>query len=122
MKQCFAAMLLVLSSALLSAKAHELTVTLSEPIIYSSQDNKTFTVRYGALSDNSLSFIKVTLPNGIEKTLPRAISASGVRYADERELEWWEHKGEVCVTKRDNTTQNWLKCYWQLKQKPTVTR
>jgi membrane-bound inhibitor of C-type lysozyme len=122
MKKYFTCVLFFLSSALLSAKAHELTVTLSEPIIYLSQDNKTFIARYGALSDDSLSFIKVTLPNGIEKTLPRAISASGARYADGRELEWWEHKGEVCVTKRDNATQNWLKCYWQLNQKPTVTR
>ncbi len=94
----------------------QLSVTLSEPIIYLSEEGQSFSVKYGELSDNSLSFMKITLPNGAEKTLPRALSASGARYLDERELEWWEHQGSICLSKRDEKTQQWLRCHWTLQQ------
>jgi|MDSY01.2.fsa_nt_gb membrane-bound inhibitor of C-type lysozyme len=107
---------LIVSCSFLPKQAPNLTVSVSEPIIYLSQSEQIFSIKYGELSDNSLSFIKITLPEGIEKTLPRGFSASGARYLDERELDWWEHQGNVCLSKRDEKTQQWLRCFWTLKQ------
>lgn len=92
----------------------QLSVLLSQPQTYLSENNQKFTVRYGELADHSLSFIKIILPNGDEKTLPSAVSASGARFTDDRELEWWAHGQTVCLSKRDATTQQWSRCYWQL--------
>ncbi|NQX90513.1 MAG: MliC family protein [Halioglobus sp.] len=116
MKKCLRYLLLLLVCSVASAEEPGLTVILGKPIIYLAQNNTKFTARYGALSDNSLSFIKITFPDGVEKTLPRALAASGERYSDERELEWWEHQGSICLSKRDNKTQDWLRCYWKLKE------
>lgn len=69
--------------------------------------------RYGHLSDGSLEFVKVTMPNGRELTLPAAVSASGARYTDEFELVWWEHQGTVSVdVRRDDGT--WDDGHWTL--------
>jgi len=48
--------------------------------------------RYGYLSDGSLQFVKVLMPNGKEYTLPSLVSASGARFTDEHEC-----YGEVLV-------------------------
>ncbi len=116
MKKILIYLTLLLPYNLLAAQEAKLTVVISKPMTFLSQDKKTFSVRYGELSDNSLSFIKITLPDGIEKTLARVVSASGVRYLDERQLEWWEHQGSVCLSKRDEETQQWLRCYWTLNK------
>lgn len=42
--------------------------------------------------------VALRLPEGTA-TLPRALSASGARYANDT-LEFWEHAGEVRVTRR----------------------
>ena len=116
MKKYLVSILVLLSFCeRLSAGAPSLTVILSKPTIFFSQNNKAFSVRYGDLSDNSLSFIKITFPDGIENTLPKVPSASGVRYLDDRDLEWWEQQGSVCLSKRDDRTQEWLRCHWKLK-------
>lgn len=78
----------------------ELTVNLGQPVRYRSPSGDVLMARYGSLSDGSLHFVKVRLPDGRQYTLPQAFSASGVRYTDDRELVWWEHQGTVRVDVR----------------------
>ena len=94
---------------------HErLGVQLSQPTYWRSQKGERFVARYGCLSDSSLSFVKVTTPDGREWTLPQAVSASGARYTDEHELVWWEHHGTVRVdVRRDNG--EWDEGRWTLR-------
>ncbi len=72
----------------------KLTVTGGEPVIYKCDKGVRLTVQYFSLSDKSLDFVKVTLPGGKVHTLPRAMSASGERFTNDRELVWWI-KGET---------------------------
>ena len=99
-----------------SAKAKEaLTVEIGPVIHYESKDGKKFTARYGSLSDGSLHFVKITMPDGNKYTLPQVISGSGVRYTDEREVVWWTHQGTVRVDARDSEGK-WVTKYSDLKE------
>lgn len=88
---------------------------MGPPIAYKSANGKRFVARYGSLSDGSLHFVKVKMPDGKEYTLPQVVSASGVRYTDERELVWWTHRGSVRVDVRD-TKGHWKTRYPELKE------
>ncbi|MEJ2730826.1 MAG: MliC family protein [Deltaproteobacteria bacterium] len=92
-----------------------LTADMGPPVYYSSLNGDRFVARYGSLSDGSLHFVKVKMPDGKEYTLPQVVSASGVRYTDERELVWWEHQGTVRVDVRDEKG-NWKTRYPELKK------
>ena len=85
-----------------------LAAELGSPIHYQSSDGARFVARYGSLADGSLHFVRVQMPDGREYTLPQVVSASGVRYTDERELVWWTHQQTVRVEVRD------AKGNWQL--------
>lgn len=63
-------------------------------------------VTYYRLSDNSLDFVKVIFPGGKERTLPSAVSASGARYTDERELVWWT-KGDTAFVQTRGPDDKW---------------
>ncbi len=97
---------LLLSGCAASLQPAELTVQLGEPIHYKSPNGDVFEAQYGSLSDDSLHFVKVTMPSGQQYTLPQIISASGARYSDERELVWWAHQDTVRVEMR-NADGNW---------------
>lgn len=101
--------LLVGSSTYAQDKA-QLTLVGGDPVHYLCQQNQTLTVRYYSLSDKSLDFVKLTLPNRQEYTLPQAMSASGVRYTDEREFVWWNTGKGGFVEKRDANGQ-WQRLY-----------
>ncbi|MEW6666147.1 MAG: MliC family protein [Thermodesulfobacteriota bacterium] len=92
-----------------------LTVKIGEPIYYRSEKGDRFIARYGQLSDGSLSFVKVKMPDGREYTLPSAMSASGARYTDDRELVWWEHQGTVRLDIR-RADGEWETGYLQLRE------
>ena len=79
----------------------ELTVDIGPPVYYTSNTGDLYTARYGSLSDGSLDFVKVEMPDGQAYTLPSVLSGSGVRYTDERQLVWWLHQGTVRVDIRD---------------------
>ena len=69
---------IVLSSISITASAKDkgnLAVNLGPIIKYESQDGKKFTARYGSLSDESLHFVKITMPDGNKYTLPQVLSA-----------------------------------------------
>lgn len=93
------------------------TVDIGSPVYYESDNGERFEAKYGSLSDGTLHFIKVKMPDGKEYTLPQAISGSGARYTDDREIVWWEHQGTVRVDVRD-TEGNWNTKYSGLKVAP----
>lgn len=90
----------LLPAAFGCASPSVLTVKMGQPVHYVGQGGVRYVARYGRLSDGSLSFVKVKASNGREYTLPSALSASGARYTDDRELVWWEHQGTVRLDMR----------------------
>ena len=92
-----------------------LKVKMGLPVYYESENGDRFVARYGSLSDGSLYFVKVKMPDGQEYTLPQVISGSGVRYTDERDLVWWTHQGTVRVDMRDEEGK-WKTRYSELKE------
>jgi membrane-bound inhibitor of C-type lysozyme len=92
-----------------------LTVDMGEPVQYQSDTGERFVARYGTLSDGSLYFVKVKMPDGKEYTLPQVVSGSGVRYTDEREIVWWSHHGTVRVDVRD-AEGKWNTRYSELRE------
>ena len=98
------------------AKTKEvLTVNMGLPVQYENGNGEKFTARYGSLSDGSLNFVKVKMPDGQEYTLPQVISGSGARYTDEREIVWWTHQGTVRIDVRDSEGK-WTTKYSGLKE------
>jgi len=98
-------------------QAEPITVRIGQPVYYGSPDGTQFVAQYGSLSDGSLHFVKVQMPDGHTYTLPQVVSASGVRYTDERELVWWTHQGTVSVEARD-ADGNWETKYSSLREIP----
>ncbi len=90
------------------------TVNIGEPVYYESADGERFEARYGSLSDGTLHFAKLKMPDGKEYTLHQAISGSGARYTDDREIVWWEHQGTVQVDVRGPDGE-WVSKYSGLK-------
>jgi membrane-bound inhibitor of C-type lysozyme len=87
-----------------------LTLCGGNPILYESATGDHITARYFTLSDRSLEFVKLTLPGGKEFTLPQVMSASGVRYTDDRELVWWT-KGNTAFAEIRDINGEWKKIY-----------
>ena len=92
-----------------------LTVDIGPPVTYESANGDQFVARYGSLSDGSLPFVKLKMPDGQEYTLSQAISGSGARYTDDRSIVWWEHQGTVRVDVRDSDGK-WKTKYSELKE------
>ena len=120
-KRCGVAVVVIMLTALVVGGCSkgkplpELTVQIGPPVHYVSESGDRFVARYGSLSDKSLSFVKVRMPDGREYTLPQVVSASGVRYTDDRELVWWTHQGTVLVETRD-AEGNWVTKYSGLRE------
>ena len=83
------AVLVILCAAWPGPPKDQLTVRGGEPVVYRCANGCRIVARYYSLSDNSLSFVRLTLPGGKEYTLPNVVSGSGARYTDDRELVWW---------------------------------
>ena len=96
-----------------------LGVNLDQPTYWRSPNGERFVARHGRLSDDSLSFVKVTMPDGRQWTLPQASAASGVRYTDEHTLVWWEHQGTVRVDVRRDDGE-WEEGRWELRPYPQI--
>jgi len=79
-----------------------LTVTGGDPVDYQCADGDRIVAKYYGLSDNSLNFVKVQLPDEEVYTLPQTISGSGARYTDEMEMIWWVKGDSVEVQMRDD--------------------
>ncbi|MEN6622072.1 MAG: MliC family protein, partial [Smithella sp.] len=81
-----------------------------ESAAYRCENGDRVLAKYFSLSDNSLNFVKIILPDGKEHTLPQGLSASGARYTDDRELVWWIKGDSARLEVRDNEG-NWQPKY-----------
>ena len=93
----------------LPIKNKALTISKNGEHLYQCGNNVQVKATYYALSDDSLSFVKLALPNEPEITLAQAISASGERYSNES-LEWWVTGLEAFAQTR-NQDQEWQFMY-----------
>jgi len=71
---------------------------------YQCKNDTIIHATYYSLSDNSLGFVKLTLPDNHEVTLAQAISASGARYSNGL-LTWWI-KGSSGFFQSQNQSNN----------------
>ena len=83
-----------------------LTVRPGERVAYQCAGGERIVARYYSLSDESLDFVKVQLPDGKEVTLPQALSASGVRYTNNFEWVWWT-KGDSAFAETRGPNGEW---------------
>jgi len=88
-----------------------LTVSGGEPVVYQCENGDQIVARYYSLSDGSLRFVKVLLPDGEEYTLPQGPSGSGARYTDDRIMTWWIKGDFANVEMRDEEGE------WQTRHK-----
>lgn len=87
-----------------------LGVNKNAAAVYNCEKGEEIKAEYFSLSDNSLHFVRVILPGGKVYTLPQVVSASGARYTDEREIEWWI-KGDSAMLKRRSDNGSWVNIY-----------
>jgi membrane-bound inhibitor of C-type lysozyme len=97
----------------------DLKVRGGESIIYQCENGKQIVARYYSLADGSLDFVKITVPEGKEYTLPRVLSASGVRYTDDLKIVWWT-KGESAFLEARGENGKWQVKYQNCKQVTTT--
>ncbi|MCK9274074.1 MAG: MliC family protein [Syntrophales bacterium] len=95
-----------------------LEVSGGDPVIYRCEKGGRIVARYYSLSDKSLDFVKVTMPDGRQYTLPQVVSGSGVRYTDERVLVWWT-KGNFASVQMRDTQGKWRMLYDNCRKVPS---
>ena len=93
----------------------KLGVTGGDTVTYLCEQNQKVQVRYFSLSDESLNFVKLALPDGKDYTLTQAVSASGARYTDDHEVVWWNKGKEGFVEMRDEAGE-WQSRYSDCKE------
>ena len=79
-------------------------------VVYGCSGGVEIRASYHQLSDGSLQWVKLTLPGGEERILPHAVSASGDRYSEELDLDWWARGDEAFARTRD-ADGNWVPLY-----------
>ena len=94
-----------------SLPKESLKVSGGEKVTYQCENGDRIGAKYYSLSDDSLNFVKLILPDGKEQTLPQALSASGARDTDDRVLVWWIKGDSARAETRDDEGN------WQLKYK-----
>ena len=66
-----------------------LSVVQGDTIRYRCGGGQIIEAQYGSLSDQSLSFVRLRLPDGRRLTLPQVASGSGARYSADHNFTWW---------------------------------
>jgi membrane-bound inhibitor of C-type lysozyme len=97
--------LLLLLTAVMPATGKTLGVELTAPVTYRCAEGRQLVVRYGRLSDGSLSFARLQPPGDQPLTLPQLVSGSGARYSDEQRWQWWSKGQEGFLQWRDDDRQ-----------------
>lgn len=87
-----------------------LGVRLDARVVYECDGKARVMAGYYSLSDGSLHFVTLSLPDGRAFTLPRVLSASGVRYTDDVELLWWT-KGDGAFAEQRGPDGQWQSLY-----------
>lgn len=108
MKNMFIAMaaFLLLTGCNHPGEPESLRVVGGESVIYLTDNGEQIRVSYYALSDSTLFFARLTMPGGMEYTLPQVVSASGARYTDDRDILWWI-KGETATLQTRDSLGAW---------------
>jgi membrane-bound inhibitor of C-type lysozyme len=88
----------------------KLTVAGGDTVVYVSDSGDRILARYFTLSDSTLDFVRITLPQNKVFTLPRVMSASGVRYSNDADLVWWS-KGNSAFAQVRDTAGQWVVKY-----------
>ena len=88
-------------TAMAGAKGVPVAAELGEPVTYRCAGGRQLVVRYGRLSDGSLSFVRLQPPGDRLLTLPQLVSGSGTRYTDEQRWQWWSKGQEGFLERRD---------------------
>ncbi|SIQ59740.1 Membrane-bound inhibitor of C-type lysozyme [Aeromonas sp. RU39B] len=111
------ALLFPLLSLLLTAchPADSLSVKGGDPVQYQCEGGETITVRYFSLTDDSLNFIKLTLPENQQVTLPQVVSGSGARYSDGHDWSWWS-KGQGGFVEQPDDSGEWQTAFGACQQ------
>ena len=93
--RCLAAasVFVALGNALLPVQAvpssDEPTLQRGESVNYLCERGERLEATYYALSDQSLAFVRLRLPDGRQLTLPQIASASGARFSADSDVTWW---------------------------------
>ena len=66
-----------------------LSIVPEESVRYRCGGGQIIEAHYGSLSDQSLAFVRLRLPDGRRLTLPQVASASGARYSADQAFTWW---------------------------------
>ena len=103
---CTALVIIALAAAIFGGCTSELTIKGRAPVSYRCEGGEEIMARYYSLSDGSLNFVKLAMPDGTVYTLPQVVSGSGARYTDERDLVWWIRGDEAFIQTRDENG-NW---------------
>ena len=93
-----------------SGNQDELTVLGGDAVNYQCENGDRIVASYYTLSDSSLNFVKVLMPDEEEYTLPQVLSGSGARYTDEMELTWWI-KGDSATVEMRDENGDWQTIY-----------
>jgi membrane-bound inhibitor of C-type lysozyme len=80
----------LLPRSALAEGRHDIPRVVPGPqVVYRCAGGRELVASYFSLSDRSLDFVRLRLPEGQRSTLPRLVAASGVRYSDEARFQWW---------------------------------
>ena len=84
----------------------EPTLQRGESVNYLCERGERLEATYYALSDQSLAFVRLRLPDGRQQTLPQIASASGARFSADSDLTWWI-KGNSGFLQQRNAQGAW---------------
>jgi len=102
--------LLTLLACSAASNTEKLGIKGGEHVTYLTEIGEEIQARYYSLSDDSLHFVKLALPDGKVYTLPNVMSASGARYTDDFELVWWT-KGDGAFAEMRAEDGEWIMKY-----------
>lgn len=83
----------------------DLSILARKPLTYQCDEQHQVIVKYYALSDESLFFAKIELPDSPEITLAGEASASGMRYSNGAVA--WQGKGRQASMQVRNQYNQW---------------
>lgn len=103
-------MLLAVASGCATTSEATLGVSPGMAYIYETNTGERLDVTYYTLTDDSLDFVRVVMPDGQKYTLPQTVSASGARYSDGMTLVWWS-KGDSAFVEARGDDGEWTSLY-----------
>lgn len=103
-------MLFAVASGCATTSEPALGVSPGMAYVYETNTGERLDVTYYTLTDDSLDFVRVVMPDGQQYTLPQTVSASGARYSDGMYLVWWS-KGDTALVEVRGDDGAWTSLY-----------